>query len=91
MTTTFSREASGLLARHVEVLKTYAHRALLRGDLLTPAEETDRAYRMFEFTAMGSALKLTEREMVTLIYRDMFKVKRHCDCRTCQYRRGGQQ
>ena len=86
MTTMALREAKELVAKHVKVLEGYAHRVLEQREPLSETEEADRERRISEFQAMGSCLKLTQREMVALVYRDLFESRRSCGCPTCRSR-----
>ena len=75
-----------LMSQHQTALRAYAKRVMVRGDDLTPAEDDDRARRMQEYLAVGSSLNLTRKEMVAVIFRGMFAVKRGCGCPTCRER-----
>jgi hypothetical protein len=86
MTTATLREARELVAEHLEVLRAYAYRVLVQDQALSEGEQEDRKRRTGEFLAMGSCLKLTEREMVVLVYRDTLRTRRQCGCRTCRSR-----
>jgi len=57
---------------HLSALKHYAQKVLIKGDALTRSEETDRSRRMSEFLAIGSSFDLSEKEMVTILYRELF-------------------
>jgi len=46
--------------------------------------EEERLERLGELWAMGFSFNLTERELVALIYRDLFSVKRGCECPNCR-------
>ena len=76
MTATTLKEARKLVEEHVEVLRKYAHLVLVEGELLSDTEMSDRDSRLNEFRAMGSCLKLTESEMVTMVYQDMLREQR---------------
>ena len=76
MTATTLKEARKLVEEHVEVLREYAHLVLVEGELLSDTEMSDRDSRLNEFRAMGSCLKLTESEMVTMVYQDMLREQR---------------
>ena len=91
MTATKLKEARKLVEEHVEVLRVYAHRALVQGEVLSDDEMSDRESRINEFRAMGSCLKLTENEMVTMVYQDMLRERRRCGCPTCRSRSTSQQ
>ena len=72
------------LAEHLETLRGYATRVVLHGETLTPGEEDDRARRMDEFLAIGEAFRLTEKEIVGLLYGQLFVPKRGCGCHSCR-------
>ena len=91
MATPALKEARELVTEHLEVLRGYAQRVLLQGQTLSESEELDRERRVSEFLAIGSCLGLTRHEMVTQVYRDMFRARRSCDCPTCRNRSAGGQ
>ena len=86
MTTETLRDARELVAEHAEVLRGYAQKVVSEGRSLSAEEESDREGRISEFLAMGSCLKLTGREMVALVYQDMFRPRRACGCPRCRSR-----
>ena len=86
MTTSTLRAARVLVAEHVQVLRGYARRVLLDGGSLSEIEDSERQQRMGELLAMGSCLKLTGNELVSLIFKDMFDERRRCGCPTCRKR-----
>ena len=59
---------------HLAILKEYAKRVIVSGNPLTPEEEQDRADRIQEFLNIGLSFDLTEKEMVTILYRELFSV-----------------
>ena len=75
-----------LMSQHQAALRAYAKRVMVQGDGLTPAEDDDRARRMQEYMAIGRSLNVTHKEMVAVIFRGMFAVKRGCGCPTCRER-----
>ena len=83
MTSLVIVDSRKLLARHQLALLEYARRVILHGDMLSHHEEIDKSYRMMEFMAIGNSFKLTAREMVYLIYRELFTAKRGCGCGSC--------
>ena len=91
MTTSTLKEAKVLVAEHVQVLTGYAHRVLVQGGSLSEVEDSERQQRMAELLAMGSCLSLTEKELVALIFKNMFDERRRCGCPTCRNRSGSQQ
>jgi hypothetical protein len=60
---------------HLASLKTYAKRVVVEGDQLSKDEETDHAARMAEFLDIGASFDLSEKEMIGILYREMFIVK----------------
>jgi len=59
---------------HLAILKEYAKRVIVTSNPLTPDEEKDRADRIHEFLNIGYSFDLTEKEMVTILYRELFTV-----------------
>jgi hypothetical protein len=57
---------------HLAALKQYAQRILVKGDTLTENEEADKSHRMTEFLQIGNSFDLSEKEMVTILYREVF-------------------
>ncbi|MFQ6026793.1 MAG: hypothetical protein ACE5Q6_04675 [Dehalococcoidia bacterium] len=54
------------------VLREYAKWCLLRGYSFPPSRETHRVELVKEFFELGQTFKLTEREMVLLLFRGLF-------------------
>ena len=75
-----------LMAEHQAVLREYARRVMVLGESLGVDEEHDKGRRMRELAAIGSSLRLTEKEIVALVYRGLFVSKRGCNCPTCRGR-----
>ena len=71
------------MAKHLECLRGYAERVFVNGETLSPDEEEDRGFRMREFVTTGISFKCTERELVTLLYKGLFAVKRCCPGAGC--------
>ena len=59
---------------HLAILKEYAKRVIVSGNPLTPEEEQDRVDRIQEFLNIGLSFDLTEKEMVTILYRELFSI-----------------
>jgi len=72
MTSLISADPRELMAQHPLALREYARRVVVHGESLAPHEEGDKARRMAEFLALGRAFKLTDREIVSLVYRRVF-------------------
>ena len=62
-----------LMARHPAALREYARRVIVHGEYLAPDEEGDKDRRMEEFLATGRSFRLTDREMVAIIYRGLLR------------------
>ena len=54
-------------AEHLEVLRGYAMRVLVKDELLSESEAIDCSYRLRAYMGIGRSFELTEREMVSLI------------------------
>ena len=61
------------LATHMAVLKIYAGRVLDDNERLLPWEEIDKAARIIEIFVLGSSFECTHRDLVKVLYRDLFK------------------
>ena len=86
MTSLALQDPKSIVSDHLAVLRDYATRVLIQGESLTPTEEADRKIRMAEFRATGSSFKLTDHEMVVLLYRRLLTPKRGCGCYSCSRR-----
>ena len=75
-----------LMSEHVATLRGYANRVLAQDGSLAPREQADSVRRMEEYLAIGSSFKLTEREMVSNLYRGLLSRKSGCGCPTCRTR-----
>ncbi len=77
-----------VVAEHVEALRDYAKRVIVRSGSLSVDEDVDRSSRLDEFFAVGSSFDLTEREMVFELYRGILSEPQRlgCDCATCRHR-----
>ena len=87
MTTLTSRDPKELAAEHLTVLRKLAERVLLRDQALDESEQMDVRSRMTELFAIGGSFKLTECELVLLLYKGLF-VPPRCGCPSCRARRG---
>ena len=65
-------DPKNLMNEHLATLRRHGRQALVEGQPLSTLEEVDRASRMEEFFALGSSFRLTEKEMVILLYKDLF-------------------
>ena len=61
---------------HLAILKEYARRVIGGGDMLSTIEENDRKHRIRQFLDIGLSFDLTEKEMVTILYRELFTANR---------------
>jgi hypothetical protein len=60
------------IRHHVIVLREYAKWCLLRDYAFPPSRESHRRELMQQFLEMGAEVKLTERDMVLILYRGLF-------------------
>ena len=60
-----------LMTQHKAVLRQYAKRMIFQGERLVHHEALDKELRMVEFVAMGSVLRITERELVCLLMKGL--------------------
>ena len=86
MAALISTDTKSLMEQHLVALRAYARRLLLIGEALTTQEEDDKSNRLREFMTIGTSLKLTQNELVALLYRGLFDTKRGCGCPRCQAR-----
>lgn len=87
MISTRSEKPKDIIAGHLSVLRCYAKKILLGGEKLSQQEDADRLARLQEFVAIGLAYKCTYKDLVTLLYVEVFQKKRGCDCYSCKRRR----
>lgn len=90
MTAMDLKDPREVVAEHVDALRHYAKRVIVRSGSLSVDEDGDRSSRLDEFFAVGSSFDLTEREMVVQLYRGVLSEPRKlgCDCPTCRARSG---
>ena len=84
MTFTPTRDLKVTFTQYLESLRVYAKRVIFRGDALTDAEELDKKTRMDLLLAIGRSFKLTNKEMVALIFEGALREPRRCGCPTCR-------
>ena len=60
------------IRHHSIVLREYAKWSQIRGYVFPPSRESHRRELMQQFLKMGEDVKLTERDVVLLIYRGLF-------------------
>ena len=82
-----STKPKDIFADHLSVLRFYAKKYLLDGEKLSLQEDADRLARLQKFAAIGLAYQCTYKDLVTLLYVEVFQKKRGCDCYSCKRRR----
>ena len=75
MSTPTSTDRIEQFFHHLAVLKEYAKRVIVGEDDLSSNEEEDRSGRIKQFLVIGLSFDLTEKEMVTILYRELFVTK----------------
>ena len=73
-----------LFSDHLSALKSYAERVIVNGDVLTDDEENDREFRFREFADIGDSFNLSERDMVTMMFEEIFHQGPRCDRAECR-------
>ena len=81
---------SDQVTEHLAALRTYARKTLVHGRKLTRLEQVDKETRLTHFRAIGKSFQLTGNEMTRLIFKDLFRGPRFCECPTCKARREDQ-
>jgi hypothetical protein len=66
-------EVKEQIRHHATVLREYAKWRLVRDYTFPPSRESHRRELMRLFLEMGEEVKLTERDMVLMLYRGVFK------------------
>ena len=84
MTTLVATDPRELMEQQRATLRRYAKRTIVREDSLSAHERYDVAQRIEEFMAIGSSFKLTKKEMVILLLREVFPKGRKCGCPGCR-------
>ena len=84
MTTLVTTDPRELMEQQLATLKRYAKRTVAREDSLSAHERYDVAERMEEFMSIGSSFRLTKKEMVILLMRDISPKGRKCGCPGCR-------
>ena len=88
MATDLSADLKNIMARNYETLAAYARRMILHGESLSQDEDEDRSVRLREFFGIGTSFECTKKDLVTLLFREVFEARRRCDCPTCRARIG---
>ena len=65
-----STDSIELFFQHLATLKEYAERVLIGGEIIDEREDADKLYRMQELFDIGGSFDLTEKDMVTILYRE---------------------
>ena len=86
MASSIEVEPMDLMAEHLAALRSNVRKVFFQHETLSPEEELDRARRMEQFLAMGRSFNLEEREMIALMLREAFAVRRGCGCPGCRAR-----
>jgi hypothetical protein len=73
-----------VLSQHIVTLKSYARKALVNAETLTPEEDKDRQIRIRELMSMGDSFGLTSRQMVAHLYKGLLKPPSMCKCPDCR-------
>ncbi len=80
------KDMSDVMSEHLNVLRQYASRVHKSGEALSEDEQTDRDTRFREYADIGGSFKLTESEMVGLMYKGIFEETLRCGCPQCNAR-----
>ena len=67
-----STDSIELFFQHLATLKEYAERVLIGGEIIDEREDADKLYRMQELFDIGGSFDLTEKDMVTILYREIY-------------------
>jgi len=88
MATLTVRDPKDMVAEHLVIIRGRAERMLAERESLSASGEADADSRVAEFFAIGSSFKLTEREMVVLLFGGLFPPPptSRCGCPTCSRR-----
>ena len=86
MAITASKDLNDTFAEHLEALRGYAKRVLFRGDALTDTEQLDERARISQLVTIGHTFRLTDKEMVLMIFKGILRGPRRCGCPTCRAR-----
>jgi hypothetical protein len=86
MTTLVAVSPKELMHEHLMVLREYALQVVVGGETLGARSDRDWRHRMAEFLAIGASFRLTENELVRLVYRGLFAAKPQCGCSSCRAR-----
>jgi hypothetical protein len=73
-------------AEHLEALRGYARKSLAGEEPPSRLEWVDKSVRLSEFVTLGNSFKLTVKEMVALILKDVYHQPSQCGCHSCMSR-----
>ena len=72
MTAYSSTERIEQFFNHLSTLKDYAQRVIADGEILDDQDDRDKRERLSEFLEIGNSFDLNEKEMVSILYRELF-------------------
>ena len=72
------------LAGHLSVLRGYARRAIVEERRLTDAQRLEKEQRFDKFIELCGFYKMSEREMVSLLFRGVLNNSSKCWCSRCR-------
>ena len=75
-----------MMSQHLEVLQGYANRAVLKQENLTLSETEDRVRRIRQLFGIGHSFGVTEKELVHLLFKNVFIARKGCECPVCRVR-----
>ncbi|PCH93196.1 MAG: hypothetical protein COB86_00525 [Dehalococcoidia bacterium] len=88
MTNLISNDPREIVAEHLETLRAYATKVLVNDEQLTEEELADKADRFEELQTLCASFDVTEKEIVTLVLKQMMREPKRCGCPTCLARKG---
>ena len=86
MVSTIAANPKELFTQHMWDLRSLARKVMVRGEVMTEAEDADKTRRMQEMVAIGTTFGLTENELVKAVFSGLLSIKRGCGCPTCRER-----
>ena len=86
MATITSNDPNKLITEHLTALREFAMRAVVEGQELSEEERANKEDRFRQYAALGDSFRLTEREMVCLIFKGMFANGLRCLCPDCRHK-----
>ena len=88
MTNLISNDPREIVAEHLETLRAHSTKILVNDEQLTEEESADKADRFEELQALCASFGVTEKEIVTLVLKQMMREPKRCGCPTCRARMG---